>query len=114
MIPALENDQIVVRHPIDQTMLGIDAARPASAEAEFEGLRLPEALKGSPLDIPNQEIDPSQEGPILLLPVQIVFPGGGRELEVHSSINSLDVALLASASEIETARRVAFFGLRKR
>ena len=83
METALQDDQhLPFSTPIDaidQTMFLGDAARPPSREITLERLGFAQTPERIAADIPQQFVEPGQQGAVGLDPVLIVCPFVGRE-----------------------------------
>lgn len=74
VLAALEGDQRFACYTVDDPVFGVDASRPAAAQAESERFGLADSFKGRSLNVANEEIVPAQQGPILLLPEEVSPP----------------------------------------
>ena len=90
-----------------------DATRPVSLEAVLERLRLADAFVAVALDVGDQGIDPLQDLTVLLLPPDVVLPGGLVPYQLHSRM-SRSTPPPCSSRSIEASSRRAFSGLRSR
>ncbi len=83
-VAELRKEDGSVTDPVHQPVFGIDAARPVASQCVTEALRLARSLERVPEDLLDQPVDPLEHRAVLLLPVQIVVPGVGREDQLHS------------------------------
>nr|VFJ59322.1 MAG: hypothetical protein BECKDK2373B_GA0170837_10826 [Candidatus Kentron sp. DK] len=83
VITALRNEHGIVFHCIDKAVAVIDTARPETGQLVLQGFRFTDTRKGIAFDIPNQLIDTHQGFSILCLPIKVVFPAFGGELNLH-------------------------------
>ena len=80
----------------------------------FERLWFTDTLKRFALDCFDQKIDTLEPSLVVLLKPQIVFPACWRELDFHSSINCLTLALPARNSPMDFISRSALAGERSK
>ena len=106
MIPALHDLKLLGLpfpiHSIDETVFARDAARPPSGKRMLKRLRFPEPFKWISSDIFDQIINGVEDPWILVLPLDLVFPGRNSPTYLHvaedGSIGSRSVSLPSSAS----------------
>ncbi len=91
----------------------IDGKCVAAEALVFQGLRFADAGKGFPLCLANQLVDAVHHFPVLLLPVQIVFPGQLGEYQLHSA-SSRSMPVPAFSWAVAARIRRAFSGVRRR
>jgi len=67
MIAAGEHDKIVAFNPVHQSVLVIDSARPTSNQITSQSFRFTNSLDGRSERFFDQQIDPFEQLPVLLL-----------------------------------------------
>lgn len=72
---APDNDQFVIRCPIDQTVRIVDAPRPIAGQIAAQRFRLSDASERVARRRSDQGINALQRFFVLLVPVQISIPG---------------------------------------
>jgi hypothetical protein len=82
VIPARNNDQLLVKNHVDEPIRLIDPPRPAPGQAVLQRFRLAYPSKRIPLRVLDQVIDALEGFSILRLPVDVAVPGFIRELQV--------------------------------
>lgn len=113
MIPQLSYQYGVLGGAVDYPMLVIDAPGPVPGKTVFEGLGLAAACKGIAHYLMNKTVDAFEHVSVGLLPVKVVLPCMFGENKFHpASLRALPPPL--SNSEMDSRRRLAFFGTRKR
>lgn len=80
MIAALRDQQHTALDGINQAVAVVDPPRPETSKLVFQWLRLADAGKRIALDIADQLIDASKHGAVGSLPVKVIFPAAGGEL----------------------------------
>ena len=83
MVPALQDHEAVAVDAVHEAVFLGDPARPASAEDVSQGLWFAGAGVGSAKGLPQQIVDPLQELPVGLLPVEVVLPSIFVEANPH-------------------------------
>jgi hypothetical protein len=64
VVASLEDDQVIFGDPVDESVLVVDAARPASGELMPERFGPPDPGEGLALDCADKVVDPLHLGPI--------------------------------------------------
>ena len=113
MIPQLHNFQPILAGAIDKSVFVVDASGPAAGKAVAQWLRFADAGKRVAHDIPNQGVDALNHALVNGLPVKVILPCvAGKDKLQSASSPALPPPLDSSA--IDSMRRQAFFGLRRR
>ena len=74
VVPAGKDDQHPALQPVDETVLLIDPARPATGEVFTQQFRLADARKGITQSGLDQLVDPPQLLAVVALPMKAVVP----------------------------------------
>src|SRR4051812_30490138 len=107
---------------MDQPMFLRDAPRPITLQHMFKGLRFPEPLERIAPNVADEIVDRRKNFPVGCLPVQVFLPRVGGPANLHcaeegassGSINSCSDDWPLSACLIDSSRRTALAGLRRR
>lgn len=113
VITQLGDEERLPHHLVNDAVLIIDAPRPVPRQRMLQRLRLADAGKGRPRNLPDERVDALEQFLIGLLPVQVILPGLLGEDQLHSA-RLRSWPLPSSSSAIASSRRRAFFGLRSR
>lgn len=84
MIAALEDNQRLTLHPIDQPMFAVDAAGPEAGIVATERFGFARALEWVAPTFADQAVKLSQHGAVTLLPVDVLLERVGEEEDLHS------------------------------
>jgi hypothetical protein len=74
MVPALGNQDGIIMHCIDQTVLQVYPAGPETGQLVLERFRFADPYKRITLNLFDKQIDPLQDGSVCYLPVQVILP----------------------------------------
>lgn len=98
---------------INETMLVVDAAGPVTRKRMFKRLWFSEPLKRVALRFLDECVYPTENFLVGFLPIKIVLPRVIRENELQS-ISALSVPSSFSSWDMDSIRRLMFFGERRR
>jgi hypothetical protein len=113
MIPQLSNKDSVFSGPVNNAVLVVDTPGPVTGKAVFEWFRFARPREWITHDFMDQPVYAFEHVLVGLLPVEIVLPGVSGEDELHTvSLRVLPPP--RSSSAIDSRRRFAFFGTRRR
>jgi hypothetical protein len=85
MVAALNNDQRVTFHPINEAMFAVDAAGPMAGKIASQGFWLSRAFKRMPLAFHDQAIELAKHGTVVFDPMLVLIPAFPVKLQPHSS-----------------------------
>ena len=85
MIPKLRNLQCITLDPVDYAMLVSEAAGPEARQGTFQRSGLAKPHKGFALGFADQLVDSFDYSLVLLLLVEVIFPGLVGENQLHSA-----------------------------
>jgi hypothetical protein len=74
VIAKLRDENRAWLYAVHDSVFVIDSSRPETRERVLERFGFTDARVGISLDFLNQQIDPFDQFPVVLLPVQIIFP----------------------------------------
>ena len=113
MIAQLRYLYGLFRSFIDDSVFIVYATGPESRKGVFQRLWFSDPFKRIAFDLFDQRIDASQDFPVVLLPIKIIFPGMVGENPFHS-MRSLSMPLSSASWTMDSMSRRVFLGERKR
>jgi hypothetical protein len=76
MVSGLGDLDDLIGNPVNETVLFRDPSRPKPRKGMFQWLGFSNPFVGiSPADVLEEEVDLLQDFPVVLLPVEVIFPG---------------------------------------
>ncbi len=113
MITKLSDKYGVLSGTVDDSVFVIDAPRPVAGKTVLERFRLSAARKGIAHYFVNKTVDALEHSFVGRLPVKVVFPCMFGKDQLHfASLRTLPPP--RSSSAMDSRRRLAFFGTRRR
>ena len=113
MVAQLGDMNCIFRYFINEPVFISDSAGPVAGNSVFKWFRFSNTLKWISFRFFDEGVDTMKNLFIGFLPKEIIIPGVVRKDELHS-ISSFSVPLSFSSWEIDSIKRLVFFGDRKR
>jgi len=113
MIPQLRYQDSIFSRPVDDAVFVVYTARPVAGKPVFERFRLAGPCERVAHDLIDEPVDAFEHDLVGLKPVLVVLPGMFGKDELHSA-SLRSVPPPRSSSAMDSSRRRAFLGARKR
>ena len=111
MVSARCDDDGIIGHLVDQTMLVIDPPRPIPCQLMFERLRFSQTRERAALDVSNQFHDLGIDPFVLACPTREILKGASlKEYALHfGSLNGISIRLVPASMFASASRRRRLF-----